>query len=103
MAWFEGMAREFLLTEADRRRCLKRMENLGKSYYPTRRQYRTGVQAARARRQAGDQVVIQWAARSQKLRGQDSLDPEPDGLDDIFLPADVGPWNGSKGPEETPR
>lgn len=45
----------------------------------------------------GDQVIIVLAGHgSQQPAGPGSEDEEPDGLDEIFLPADVRSWNGEK-------
>ena len=48
----------------------------------------------------GEQVVILMAGHGSQQPDQDPPskdDPEPDGLDEIFLPADVGPWEDSVG------
>jgi S1-C subfamily serine protease len=46
----------------------------------------------------GDQVVILLSGHgSQQPADDDANDPEPDGFDEIFLPADVKGWNGEKG------
>jgi hypothetical protein len=46
----------------------------------------------------GDQVFILMGGHgSQQPADDDPSDFEPDGLDEIFLPSDVGSWNGSKG------
>lgn len=47
-----------------------------------------------------DQVVVLMAGHGSQQPDQDapdSDDREPDGLDEIFLPADVGPWSGETG------
>jgi Caspase domain/Domain of unknown function (DUF4384) len=47
----------------------------------------------------GDQVVILLAGHGSQQPESDPPDPvnpEPDGLDEIFLPADIGAWNGTK-------
>lgn len=47
---------------------------------------------------AGDQIVIFMAGHgSQQPANDDPADEEYDGFDEIFLPADIGQWNGSKG------
>ena len=47
---------------------------------------------------AGDSVVVFLAGHgSQQPADADPADPEPDGLDEIFLPADVGEWDGELG------
>jgi len=50
--------------------------------------------------QPRDRVVIFLAGHGSQQPDDDPDnpdDPEPDGLDEIFLPADVGSWNGQKG------
>jgi hypothetical protein len=47
----------------------------------------------------GDQVVILLAGHGSQQPDDDPDnpdDPEPDGYDEIFLPADIGAWDGSK-------
>ena len=45
-----------------------------------------------------DQVVILMAGHgSQQPNQDDPTDEEPDGLDEIFLPSDIGKWNGAVG------
>ncbi len=49
----------------------------------------------------GDQVVVLLAGHgSQQPADDDPEDPEPDGMDEIFLPADVGEWNDEAGEVE---
>ena len=48
----------------------------------------------------GDQVVILLAGHGSQQPDDDPENPEdfePDGLDEIFLPSDVGDWDGGKG------
>lgn len=46
----------------------------------------------------GDQVVILMGGHgSQQPEKEDAKDPEPDGLDEIFLPRDVKSWDGDQG------
>ena len=46
----------------------------------------------------GDQVVVHLSGHgSQQPEQKDSPDPEPDGLDEIFLPRDVGGWDDPSG------
>jgi hypothetical protein len=46
----------------------------------------------------GDQVLILLGGHgSQQPADEDPADPEPDGLDEIFLPADVKGWDGEQG------
>lgn len=47
----------------------------------------------------GDEVVIFMAGHGSQQPQADSPDPEdykPDGMDEVFLPRDVGPWDGGK-------
>ena len=47
----------------------------------------------------GDQVVVLLAghgARQPESNPPDPAYPEPDGIDEIFLPADVSPWKGER-------
>jgi uncharacterized caspase-like protein len=49
----------------------------------------------------GDEVVILLGGHgSQQPEDPKSPDPEPDGLDEIFLPRDVGKWNDTVGAVE---
>jgi len=51
----------------------------------------------------GDQVVVLFAGhgdRQPESDPPDPISPEPDGIDEIFLPADVKPWKGY--PERVP-
>ena len=64
---------------------------------PTRaniaREFKRLADAARA----GDQVVVLLAGHGDRQPESDPPDataPEPDGIDEIFLPADVEPWKG---------
>lgn len=48
---------------------------------------------------SGDQVVILMAGHGSQQPDNDPNNPEdaePDGLDEIFLPSDIGAWDGSK-------
>lgn len=48
----------------------------------------------------GDQVVILLAGHGSQQPNLDASDTEEDGLDELFLPADVKGWNGDKGEVE---
>ncbi len=70
---------------------------------PTRaniaREFKRLAEAARA----GDQIVVLLAGHGDRQPESDPPDPvapEPDGIDEIFLPADVKPWKG--GAERVP-
>ena len=70
----------------------------GKEFLPTRANIEREFKRLALVAQPGDQVVIHMAGHgSQQPEDKNSPDPEPDGLDEIFLPRDVGAWNGAKG------
>src|SRR5262249_19235261 len=51
--------------------------------------------------QEGDYIVILMAGHgSQQPEKEGSPEPEPDGLDELFLPRDTGKWDGGKGTVE---
>ncbi|MFO0870251.1 MAG: caspase family protein [Pirellulales bacterium] len=71
---------------------------------PTRRPTRTNIEREfgrlRDQAQAGTRVVVFLAGHGSQQPDQDPpdpADPEPDGLDEIFLPADAGAWDGGRG------
>lgn len=79
------------LTEADG-------EARGAAFYPTRanieREFKKLAEAARE----GDEVVVLLGGHgSQQPEAPNAKDPEVDGLDEIFLPRDAGPWDGTAG------
>jgi hypothetical protein len=70
---------------------------------PAHRPIRANIEREfrRIARQAreGDQVVVLLAGHGSQQPESvppDAVNPEPDGLDEIFLPADVGAWQGTK-------
>ncbi|MBL8862955.1 MAG: caspase family protein, partial [Planctomycetes bacterium] len=67
---------------------------------PTLQNIRQGFQRLAAQAQPGEWVVVYLAGHgSQQPSSSASLDDEPDGLDEIFLPADVRPApDGAKVP-----
>src|SRR5271157_695851 len=70
----------------------------GKDYLPTKknieRQFKRLAEVAKA----GDQVMICMGGHgSQQPEQPNSPDPEPDGLDETFLPRDVGKWDSANG------
>ena len=70
----------------------------GKDFYPTRANIEREFKRLALIAKPGDQVVIHMGGHgSQQPEDKNSPDPEPDGLDEIFLPRDVGAWNQSKG------
>tara|TARA_R110002072_G_scaffold303129_1_gene494983 strand:- start:3229 stop:5457 length:2229 start_codon:yes stop_codon:yes gene_type:complete len=46
---------------------------------------------------SGDHVVIFMAGHGSQMPNSDELDFEADGLDEVFLPRDIGRWNGRVG------
>ncbi|HEX7377242.1 MAG TPA: caspase family protein [Pirellulales bacterium] len=70
-------------------------EDAGKSNRPTREHIVREFERLIAQAQVGDQVVVLLAGHgSQQPDRPDAKlnDPEPDGLDEIFLPADIDKW-----------
>jgi len=58
---------------------------------PTRANILREFAATESRVQAGDQLVLYMGGHgSRQIADEDPNDPEPDGLDEVFLPADVG-------------
>ncbi len=65
---------------------------------PTRNNIRRQFARLAADVEPGDQVVILLGGHGSRQPANDETnDLEPDGLDEIFLPADVKGWNGSAG------
>jgi hypothetical protein len=65
---------------------------------PTRANIEKAFQRLAARVGKGDQVLVLMAGHgSQQPANEEPGDPEPDGMDEIFLPADAAGWNGSTG------
>jgi hypothetical protein len=61
---------------------------------PTRANIEREFRSLRDAAKPGDQIVILMAGHgSQQPANRDSTDDEPDGLDEIFIPADAGPWD----------
>lgn len=66
---------------------------------PTRANIEREFQRLREVVKPGDRVVVFMAGHGSQQPDQDPpdpADPEPDGLDEVFLPADVGAWDGGK-------
>ena len=64
---------------------------------PTRQNIESQFARLRDTVTAGDQVVVFMAGHgSQQPADPDPQDDEPDGLDELFLPADVTGWDGGK-------
>jgi hypothetical protein len=70
----------------------------GESYLPTRANIEREFKRLARVAKPGDQVVIHMAGHgSQQPENKNAPEPEPDGLDEIFLPRDIGAWNGARG------
>jgi hypothetical protein len=78
-------------------------EGVGADRRPTRANIERGFRRLADAAQAGDQVVVFLAGHGARQPESDPPDPkypEPDGIDEIFLPADAGEWKGL--PERVP-
>ena len=65
---------------------------------PTRLAILAELKAVADRAKTGDFVYLQFGGHgSQQPTRPGKVNPEPDGLDEIFLPVDIGPWDGSVG------
>jgi hypothetical protein len=65
---------------------------------PTRAAIFSEMNAVAQRAKKGDFVYLQFGGHgSQQPTRPGKINPEPDGLDEIFLPVDVGQWDGSVG------
>jgi Caspase domain/Domain of unknown function (DUF4384) len=65
---------------------------------PTRAAIISEMKAVAQRAKRGDFVYLQFGGHgSQQPARPGKVNPEPDGLDEIFLPVDVGQWDGSVG------
>ena len=72
-------------------------EHAGKDNLPTRKNIEREFTRLAAEVQPGDQVVILLAGHgSLQPQSVKTLFPQPDGCDRIFLPRDVGKWDGDK-------
>lgn len=64
---------------------------------PTRANIERAFRKLARRVRSGDQVVIALSGHgSQQPANEDPDDPEPDGFDEIFLPADIKGWDQTK-------
>ncbi len=69
-----------------------------KTLKPTRANIQREFERLASVAEKGDQVFILMGGHgSQQPADDDPADFEPDGLDEIFLPSDVGGWDGKKG------
>ena len=65
---------------------------------PTRANIEKAFQRLAAQAGKGDHIFVLMAGHgSQQPANDDRDDPEPDGMDEIFLPADAAGWNGEAG------
>lgn len=77
-------------------------DHIGQDSLPTRanieRQWRRLAEIA----QPGDQILVMMAGHGTQSpqAAEDEHDPEADGLDEVFLPRDVGAWNDQVGEVE---
>ena len=72
----------------------------GEANRPTRANIQREFQRLAEIARPGDQVVILLGGHGSQQPQKELPDPsdmKPDGLSEIFLPADVGKWNGGKG------
>jgi hypothetical protein len=70
----------------------------GERLLPTRANIEREFKALAVKASAGDYVVILMAGHgSQQPENPNAPEPEPDGLDEIFLPRDVGKWDDGMG------
>jgi hypothetical protein len=73
-------------------------EHAGKDNLPTRKNIEREFKRLAAEVQSGDQVVILLGGHgSLQPQGDKARFPQPDGCDRIFLPRDVGKWDGGSG------
>ncbi|TWT93841.1 caspase family protein [Stieleria varia] len=69
-------------------------------HQPTRANIQREFESLARRVQAGDEVLILMGGHGSQQPDNDPenpMDAEPDGLDEVFLPCDVGPWDGKAG------
>src|SRR5262249_53819919 len=70
----------------------------GEKHYPTRKNIEREYKALADRAGAGDHVMIFMAGHgSPPPEDPNAAGAEPDGLDEIFLPRDVGKWDATAG------
>jgi hypothetical protein len=70
----------------------------GKDFFPTKANIKREFDHLAEVAKPGDYVVITMSGHgSQQPEDPKSPDPEPDGLDETFLPRDVGKWDGAAG------
>lgn len=61
---------------------------------PTRRNILSGLDSLAEQAQPGDFIYLHFAGHgSQQPSPKSKVPPEPDGLDEIFLPRDIGQWD----------
>jgi hypothetical protein len=70
----------------------------GEKFLPTRANIEREFKALATKASEGDYVVVFMAGHgSQQPEDPKAPEPEPDGLDEIFLPRDVGKWDDNVG------
>lgn len=72
------------------------IEGLTAAERPTRANIVREIESLVREAKRGQQIVLYFAGHGSQQPDQnppDPNDPEPDGLDELFLPADIGPWN----------
>jgi hypothetical protein len=75
-------------------------EATGKDRRPTHANIKAALESLAKKVKANDQVVILLSGHGTQIPDQDppqNDDPEPDGMDEAFLPADVATWAPGKG------
>lgn len=69
----------------------------GKEFLPTKKNIQREFKRLAQVAKAGNQVMIHMGGHgSQQPEQPNSPDPEPDGLDETFLPRDIGQWDNEK-------
>lgn len=74
-------------------------DTAGPDRHPTRHRIHDEFQRLAKVAKSDDQILILLAGHGSQQPDQnppDPQDPEPDGMDETFLPADVGVWDGGK-------
>lgn len=64
---------------------------------PTKREIMRGLDGIAQRAQRGDLVFLMFAGHGSQAPSKDEPRNEPDGLDEIFMPGDIGRWDGELG------
>jgi hypothetical protein len=72
-------------------------ENVPAGALPTRQEILASLSQLASQAQHGDRVVLLFSGHGSQQPSKDDARIEPDGLDQIFLPRDVGRWDGQTG------